>query len=526
MVEHSGSSAADLQVELQRLRQLLRHADLELVRLRAEAKSDPDDSLLLEANQQLVLALLRGQAELQRAEQAADDQDAGGERDPLTGLLGRAALRERFDAAILAAQEREERVAVLFLDLDHFKQVNDRFGHRAGDTVLRHVSRCLEAAVRSADTVSRHGGDEFVLLLTELSEPADAQRVAEKILKCVRSPEHVGNAVVTISGSVGISVYPDDGDELEQLIHRADRAMYRAKDLGSGHHAFHDAKAPPAAASPERVRAQDATNAGARLRQSQMQEANEQLLLAALGAQELQSAAERARGDQTALLAVVAHELRNPLTPIRMAAGLLDRVGPSEVAGLRAVIERQLDHVSRLVGDLLDISRIHAGKLRLEREPLDLCSLLPQILETCRPAMEARGQHLVVDMPDQPLSVNGDAVRLVQIVSNLLDNASKYTPQKGSIGLAIHGTPTNVVVTVTDTGIGIRPAAIGTVFQSFVQDSRAIDFNGGGLGIGLTVVRELVEGHGGSVRASSAGEGLGSQFVLTIPRLLDEDGIT
>jgi diguanylate cyclase (GGDEF)-like protein len=522
MVERQDSPTDAMQVELQRLRQALRHAKLELVRLRAETGSDPEDSLLLEANQQLVLALLRGQAEKEMDVQPGDGDGLGGERDPLTGLLGRAALRERFDAAVAAAESRNERLAVLFLDLDHFKQVNDHHGHRAGDTLLRHVSRCLEASVRSVDTVSRHGGDEFVLLLTELSEPEDARRVAEKILKCVRSPERIGNALVTISGSVGISVFPDNGRELEQLIHHADRAMYRAKSMGSGHHAFYDAQAPVAAqAGPERIPAEDASNTAVRLRQSQMQEANEQLLLAALGAQELQSAAERARGDQTALLAVVAHELRNPLTPIRMAAGLLERAGPNELAGLRAVIERQLDHVSRLVGDLLDISRIHAGKLRLDLEPLDLCSLVPQLLQTCRPAIEARRQQLVVDVPDEDLRVNGDAIRLVQVVSNLLDNASKYTPEQGGIRLAMHGTPDSVVLTVTDTGIGIRPGAIDSVFHSFVQDSLAIEFNRAGLGIGLTVVRELVHGHGGTVTAASAGEGQGSTFVLTIPRLPD-----
>jgi diguanylate cyclase (GGDEF)-like protein len=523
MAERPTLAADELAGELQRLRHLLRQAELELERLRAAP--DPENGLLLEANQQLVLALLRGQAESALSEDFGEASGRNVEYDPLTGLRGRAALLERFDAVAAAAQEKDERLAVLFLDLDHFKQVNDRFGHRAGDTVLRHVARCLQASVRGADTVSRHGGDEFVILLTELSEPGDARRVAEKILKCLRSPERVGNAMVTISGSIGISIYPDDGCELEQLVHHADRAMYRAKELGSGHLVFYEADASGHAADVgAQAREQDATNAGARLRQSQMQEANEQLLLAALGAQDLQSAAERARGDQTALLALVAHELRNPLTPIRMAAGLLERVGAGELPRLRAVIERQLDHVSRLVGDLLDISRVHSGKLRLERAPMDFCSLVPEILEACRPAMETRSQQLVVDMPVQPLRVNGDGVRLVQVVSNLLDNASKYTPEHGSIRLAVHGTPTEVVVSVSDTGIGIRAAAIGTVFQSFVQDSHATDFNGAGLGIGLTVVRELVEGHGGTVKASSAGVGLGSQFVLTIPRLLDGEG--
>lgn len=255
-----------------------------------------------------------------------------------------------------------------------------------------------------------------------------------------------------------------------------------------------------------------------RVRQGQMQDANEQLLLAALGAQKLQSAAELAHGDQSALLALVAHELRNPLTPIRMAAALIDRAGADELPRLRAVIERQVDHVARLVGDLLDLSRVYSGKLRLQRSVVDVCSVVPEVLEVCRPAMEARHQRLFVDMPEHPLLVNGDRVRLVQVLCNLLDNASKYTPEEGAITLTARASEADLIVTVSDTGIGIRAEAIATVFHPFVQDSHATNFNNEGLGIGLTVVRELVEGHGGTVQASSAGQGQGSQFVVTIPR--------
>lgn len=266
------------------------------------------------------------------------------------------------------------------------------------------------------------------------------------------------------------------------------------------------------------IRPSDASMARDRLRQGQMQEANEQLLLAALGAQEQQSAAERAHGDQSALLALVAHELRNPLTPIRMAASLLDKAHIQELPRLRAVIERQVDHVARMVGDLLDLSRVHAGKLRLQRSLVDVCTVVPEVLEASQPAMDARRQRLLVDMPVQPLLVDGDRVRLVQVLCNLLDNASKYTPEEGTITLAVHGTATDLVINVSDNGIGIRAAAVATVFHPFVQDSHATNFNNSGLGIGLTVVRELVEAHGGTVQASSAGEGHGSEFVVTLPR--------
>ncbi len=254
-----------------------------------------------------------------------------------------------------------------------------------------------------------------------------------------------------------------------------------------------------------------------RLREGRMQEANENLLLAALGAQELQSAAELAQDDQSTLLALVAHELRNPLTPIRMAAALIDRAGADELPRLRAVIEWQVDHVARLVGDLLDLSRVYSGKLRLQRAVMDACAVVPEVLETCRPAMDARRQHLQVYLPEHPLLVDGDHVRLVQVLCNLLDNASKYTPEEGTITLAVQGSATDVVISVSDTGIGIRAAAMPMVFHPFVQDSHAVNFNSAGLGIGLTVVRELVEAHGGKVQAFSEGEGQGSRFVVTIP---------
>jgi signal transduction histidine kinase len=250
-----------------------------------------------------------------------------------------------------------------------------------------------------------------------------------------------------------------------------------------------------------------------------MQEANEQLLLAALGARDMKSFAERAQDDQTALLALVAHELRNPLTPIRMAASLIDRAGAQELPRLRAVIERQVEHLSRMVADLLDISRVHSGKLRVLRTPLDIRSLVPAILETSRPAIEARQQQLGLVIPVRPLWVNADRVRLIQVVTNLLDNASKYTPDHGEVRLEIAGTPTSLVITVADSGIGIGERMLPDVFHSFVQDSRATEFNGAGLGLGLAVVRELVESHDGTVVASSAGEGLGSEFVVTLPRL-------
>ena len=274
----------------------------------------------------------------------------------------------------------------------------------------------------------------------------------------------------------------------------------------------------PALPSPQRCTSRnDMPPLDLERRQLQLQEANEQLVLAALTAQELQSVAEHAQRQQLEFLAVLAHELRSPLAPIRTAAVLLGRLPAAELPRVQAVIERQVVHLSRLVADLLDVSRVVTGKLRLEFGLVELADTVEEAVDACRPAMQTRRQHLRIGLPLHPLHVRGDAVRLVQVVSNLLDNASKYTPDGGEIALSVVVTGDALVMTVSDNGIGIAAEALCRVFDPFVQDAHAVGFNGSGLGIGLTVVRELVEGHGGSVVASSTGVGLGSQFVVTLP---------
>lgn len=509
--------------ELKRLDDEARR-DLDLLRHEVTAAHNmPDDSVLVEANEHLALALLNAQAELSRSPRTDDSADRRSvNRDPLTGLPNRVLLLAQFESAIAAAQRNGRRLAVLFLDLDNFKQINDTLGHAVGDAVLRHVAGCLNGAVRQADTVSRHGGDEFVVLLNDIAQPADASRVATEMLSCMAALERIGEHDLQFGASIGISVYPDDGSEPEQLIHLADAAMYRAKREGAGRYCFHDAKQVKASTARHRVDKisdRDAALALQEERQKQLQEANEHLLLAALGAQELQAAAERSKEAQTLFMAVVAHELRSPLAPIRNAATLLSRVPPAELPKLQAVIERQVDHVARLIADLLDLSRVDTGKLSLQRRTLDFCSLVAEATETCRSAIEAREQTLRVEVAPGPLLVDGDAIRLVQVLCNLLDNASKYSPPHGTISLDVQPVGNNLVVTVTDNGIGISAETLPNIFCPFVQDTHAINFNGTGLGIGLTVVRELVESHGGTVVAESEGKGKGSRFVLTIPLL-------
>jgi signal transduction histidine kinase len=220
---------------------------------------------------------------------------------------------------------------------------------------------------------------------------------------------------------------------------------------------------------------------------------------------------------QKEFLAVVAHELRNPLTPIRIAAEMLGLARPEEIPRYQAIIENEVEHMVRLVSDLVDMSRINAGKLRIERRIVDLTDIVDEAVAACRPAMDTRLQHFSVRVPARAIKLDADPVRLAQVLRNLLDNASKYTPNGGEVGLSVVVADDTVVVSVSDSGIGITAGALPEVFEPFVQDKHAIGFNGVGLGIGLTVVRELVDAHGGHVVASSAGTGLGSQFVVTLP---------
>lgn len=249
----------------------------------------------------------------------------------------------------------------------------------------------------------------------------------------------------------------------------------------------------------------------------EMREANEQLVIAALSAQHLQAAAELALEQQRKVLTVVAHELRNPLTPISMIAGRLVRVPSEELPRMQKLIEGQVQHMSRLVEDLLDVARASTGKFHLDCSIVDMTQIIHESIDICAPVMIAHQLHFSAELPDCALMVNGDPVRLTQILDNLLGNAAKYTPAGGAVSLSVTAEDGVLVIRIRDTGIGITAKALPFIFEPFVQDVHAVGFNGAGLGIGLTVVRELIEAHGGTVTGQSAGDGKGSEFVVTLP---------
>jgi CheY-like chemotaxis protein len=217
-------------------------------------------------------------------------------------------------------------------------------------------------------------------------------------------------------------------------------------------------------------------------------------------------------------LAMLAHELRNPLAPIVTALQLMNvRHNAQGAVRERNIIERQVHHLSRIVDDLLDVSRITRGVIDLRREPVELSTVVERAVEVAQPVIDARHHHLRVSVPRERLLVDADPVRIAQVVANLLNNAAKYTDPGGRIEIEGLREGGEVVLRVRDNGHGIAPEQIGSMFELFVQGDRSLDRAQGGLGIGLTLARRLVELHGGTLQAKSAGPSLGSEFTMRLP---------
>ena len=223
-------------------------------------------------------------------------------------------------------------------------------------------------------------------------------------------------------------------------------------------------------------------------------------------------------------LATLAHELRNPLAPVRNAVHMLRLKGRAEpdVAWAHAVIDRQVDHLSRLIEDLMDVSRISYGKLELRKERVTLEEVIAGAIESSRPFIEANRHQLIVRLPEQTLLLDADSVRLAQVFMNLLTNAAKYTPAGGTITLSAERQGSDAVARVTDTGVGLTAEQMPHLFEMFYQTEEILKRTQGGLGIGLALVRHLVELHGGSVTAESAGSNQGSTFCVRLPLAADQ----
>jgi len=218
-------------------------------------------------------------------------------------------------------------------------------------------------------------------------------------------------------------------------------------------------------------------------------------------------------------LAMLAHELRNPLAPMRTALDIAQRKkGDLQVQEVTLeMFSKQLAHLTRMVDDLLDVGRITTGKVELRLEDVDLNEALRERVAAFGPTFEARHQTLELMLPDRPTPVRADTTRIAQVFSNLLVNASKFTHERGQVSVVLHHEPHHALLQIIDNGVGIEPHLLPLVFDAFVQSERSLDRPGGGLGLGLTLVKALVELHGGTVAATSAGIGRGSTFSITLP---------
>ncbi len=250
-----------------------------------------------------------------------------------------------------------------------------------------------------------------------------------------------------------------------------------------------------------------------------LRDVNERLVVATLRAQDLERQAEVAQRQQLNFMAVLAHELRNPVAPIRHAIKLLDSGSLSEEQQKwsRAVITRQVEHMARLLDDLLDSARLTRGELKLQLGPTALLSIVTDALDAARPLIEKKRHSLEVNVPEEPIVLHVDAVRIAQVLSNLLMNAAKYTDAGGRITVTVTIDPRQVAFSVRDSGVGLSAEVIPGLFLMFSQLQSTIDRAEGGLGIGLAFANELVKLHGGRIEVKSEGEGCGSEFTVLLP---------
>ncbi|HZJ70493.1 MAG TPA: HAMP domain-containing sensor histidine kinase, partial [Planctomycetota bacterium] len=252
----------------------------------------------------------------------------------------------------------------------------------------------------------------------------------------------------------------------------------------------------------------------------------EHAVLEAAQAREARVRREQAEAESEAkdrYIATLSHELRNPLAALGNAVHLLGMESREEhredITPTLEMMQRQIAQLTRMVNDLLDVSRVTHGKITLRLEPTDLAVVLGQAIETAVPALQAKPLHLTCELAPGPLMVRGDAARLMQVFSNLLDNAAKFTPHGGEVGVSLAREGAEALAVVSDNGVGIDPAFLPTMFEAFTQADTSLERATTGLGLGLALARQIVEAHGGTISAASEGPGRGSRFSVRIPLL-------
>jgi signal transduction histidine kinase len=407
-------------------------------------------------------------------------------------------------------------------------------------SILEPLGQNLICAHSGSEALERLMGDEFALILLDISMPGmDGFETAAMIHD---HPRFERTPIIFVTGVhdtefdrlkgyklgavdyVSVPVVPEI---LRSKVWVLIELHCKRRDLQRVNRVLADANAALAEANAtlqmEKARELQALNATLQSANDELKRSNEALQAEISQRNRIEAALKEADRRKDEFLAILAHELRNPLAALSAAAHLLGRKGRSEAVSWMAssTVKRQVEHMARLLDDLLDVSRISHGRMQLHFDTLDANEVVRSAAEMMRPQIDAKQQTLSVAVEQAPAPVLADGVRLTQIVANLLNNAVKYTPNGGQIDVLVTATSESVSVAVRDDGMGIAPEALEKIFDMFFQNGRHASDGAGGLGVGLTLVRGLVQLHNGSVHAFSRGEGQGSEFVLTLPRADD-----
>lgn len=423
--------------------------------------------------------------------------------------------------------EKPDTVRILLVDDQHARLLSY-------EAILRELGHDLVTATSGVEALDRLMREEFAVILLDVSMPGmDGFETASLIHE---HPRFEKTPIIFVTGlyvtdldrlkgyelgAVDYVFVPVVPEILRSKVSVLAELYVKRKELQQANRNLERANAELAAANStlqsEKNRELERANAV-------LERTNSTLQAEILERQRLEEALLEADRRKDEFLAMLAHELRNPLAPILNAVQLmrLRQLDDADVILSRDMIERQTEHLSRLVEDLVDMSRITQGKIKLQKETLALSTVMTRAIETTQPIIDARRHVLTVDLPPQPVHVLGDMTRLAQVVGNLLNNAAKYTEDGGAIRLSLVTEPRgdgsqDAVIRVRDTGVGIPAEMLPHVFDLFTQVERTLDRAQGGLGIGLALVRRLVDLHGGSVSAHSDAGAAGSEFVVRLP---------
>ena len=499
----------------------------ELAQLRADLAATRNEfsklrsTELARVGETLVEAAAQADMAAQFAVSSLGDLNLYSQLDELTGLPTRTLMLDRLETMVLAAERRGSRVGVVFLDLDGFKQINDSLGHGVGDQVLQVATRQLLSVVRESDTVSRHGGDEFILLFPEISHAADLAPMADILLSALATPMHLGGEVLRLSASIGIAIFPDDGMTASALLSHADEAMYCSKKSGRGRYTFH-AEAPDCKelepAPPRSIaRRADTVFAEHEARLHALGAANQGLLEAARNDQKMRAHAELAHRHQIDFVAMAAHAMRTPLSVITSNASLMKREATTPTAAKRVeAIERHSRHLDRLIADLLDGSMVGGGEFKLDYTTLSFDAVIDSAVEAARIAFTSKQQTLHLATHRTPGSLTADAMRITQLFANLLKNASRRAPDGGDVWLSVETEAQTAVFMIADNGVEIGNESLESIFELYTLDQN-LPAHESGLGIGLAVARELARAHGGSIVARNSKVSRRTEFLVRLP---------